>query len=62
MLAGKLLSGLIMLHILTLASRELIYGFEIQQELGRHGYWLSPGTLAAVLRRLEKDGYLVGHS
>jgi DNA-binding PadR family transcriptional regulator len=28
------------------------------EELGRHGYKLSPGTLYPILHRLEADGYL----
>ncbi len=40
------------------ASKEPIYGAEIREELGRHGYRLSPGTLYPMLSRLEMDGYL----
>ena len=50
--------GFIKIHILYHASREPIYGVEIQEELGRHGYQLSPGTLYPTLHRLERDGYL----
>jgi DNA-binding PadR family transcriptional regulator len=28
------------------------------EELGRHGYRISPGTLYPILHRLEKKGYL----
>ena len=31
---------------------------EIAEELARHGYRLSPGTLYPTLHRLEKEGYL----
>ncbi len=51
-------SGFVKIHILYHASKEAIYGVEIQKELGRHGYQLSPGTLYPTLHRLEKDGYL----
>lgn len=27
-------------------------------ELARHGYWLSPGTLYPMLHKLRRDGYL----
>jgi DNA-binding PadR family transcriptional regulator len=50
--------GFIKIQILYHASKESIYGVEIQKELGRHGYQLSPGTLYPTLHRLEKDGYL----
>ncbi len=50
--------GFVKIHILYHASKEPIYGVWIQEELGRHGYQLSPGTLYPTLSRLEKDGYL----
>ncbi len=54
--------GFIKIHILYHASKEPIYGLEIQEELGRHGYHLSPGTLYPTLHRLEKDDYLARQS
>jgi len=50
--------GFVKIHILYHASREPIYGVELLEELGRHGYRLSPGTLYPTLHRLEKEGYL----
>jgi len=50
--------GFIKIHILYHASKEPICGVDICEELGRHGYRLSPGTLYPTLHRLEKDGYL----
>jgi len=50
--------GFIKIHILYHAANEPIYGVEILQELARHGYRLSPGTLYPTLHRLEKEGYL----
>jgi len=50
--------GFIKIHILYHASREPIYGAEIQKELRRHGYQISPGTIYPTLHRLKKDGYL----
>ena len=50
--------GFIKIHILYHAANEPIYGVEILQELTRHGYRLSPGTLYPTLHRLEKEGYL----
>ena len=54
--------GFIKIHILYHASREPIYGVEILEELERHGYRLSPGTLYPTLHRLEKEGYLESKS
>ena len=54
--------GFIKIHILYHASRDPICGVEILEELERHGYRLSPGTLYPTLHRLEKDGYLESRS
>lgn len=54
----ELYSGLIRLHILYHASREPIFGLGIIEELARHGYKLSPGTLYPLLHGLEQKGYL----
>jgi PadR family transcriptional regulator, regulatory protein PadR len=53
-----LYSGLIRLHILHHAAHEPIYGLSIIEELGRHGYRLSAGTLYPLLHGLEAKGYL----
>lgn len=50
--------GFVKIHILYHASKEPIYGVEILEELGRHGYKLSPGTLYPTLHRLESEGCL----
>ena len=55
----ELYSGLIRLHILFHAARGPIYGFAMMDELGRHGYRLSAGTLYPILHGLERKGYLV---
>jgi len=54
--------GFVKIHILYHASREAIYGVEILEELGRHGYRLSPGTLYPTLHRLTGEGYLESSS
>ena len=54
----ELFSGLIRLHILHHAAQEEIYGIGIMEELARHGYKLSPGTLYPLLHGMEKRGYL----
>jgi len=50
--------GFIKIHILYHASKEPIYGVEMLEELGRHGYRLSPGTIYPTLHRLTREGYL----
>jgi PadR family transcriptional regulator, regulatory protein PadR len=54
-----LLSGFIRLHILHHALEGELYGQWMIDELARHGYRISPGTLYPMLRRLETRGYLV---
>jgi PadR family transcriptional regulator len=53
-----LYSGLIRLHVLHHACQEPIFGLGIIEELRRHGYRLSSGTLYPLLHGLEKKGYL----
>lgn len=50
--------GFIKIHILHHAALEPVCGLALIQELGRHGYDLSPGTLYPALHDLEKTGYL----
>jgi PadR family transcriptional regulator PadR len=53
-----LYSGLIRLHILHHADRQPIFGVAMIEELSRHGYHLSPGTVYPLLHGLEAKGYL----
>src|SRR5918993_1214803 len=53
-----LYGSLIRLHILHHASKEPVFGLWFIEELGRHGYKLSPGTLYPLLHGLERKGYL----
>lgn len=53
-----LYSGLIRLHVLRHAVDEPLFGLGMVEELGRHGYRISPGTLYPLLYGLEKKGYL----
>ncbi len=57
----SLYSGLIRLHILHHAAQEPLYGTWIAEELWRHGYKLSAGTLYPILHGLESKGYLRSH-
>lgn len=50
--------GFIKIHILHHAAEEPVYGAWLMEELARHGYDLSPGTLYPILHALEADGYL----
>jgi PadR family transcriptional regulator, regulatory protein PadR len=50
--------GFVKVHILHHAAEEPVYGLAMIEELRRHGYVLSPGTLYPVLHGLEKAGYL----
>jgi len=52
------LSGFIRIHILYHAAHEDVYGKHLKEELARHGYDLSYGTLYPMLHKMEKDGHL----
>ena len=54
-----LYGGLIRLHILHHASKGPVFGLWFIEELARHGYKLSPGTLYPLLHSLEQKGYLL---
>lgn len=54
----ELYTGLIRLHVLHHASEGPVFGLEMIEELRRHGYRLSPGTLYPLLHALEKKGFL----
>jgi len=48
----------IKLHILYHAANEKVYGLGLIEELRRHGYKLSPGTLYPTLAKMQKNGLL----
>mgnify|MGYP002784639950 CR=1 FL=1 len=50
--------GFIRVHILHHAAKERVYGAEMIEELRKHGYRLSPGTLYPLLHGLEEGGLL----
>jgi DNA-binding PadR family transcriptional regulator len=50
--------GFIRIHLLHHASEGEIFGVEMMEELRRHGYSISSGTLYPILHSLEEDGYL----
>lgn len=54
--------GFMRIHILYHARDKPIYGAWIMEELGRHGYKLTPGTLYPILHELEEKGFLKSHT
>ena len=53
----KILLGFIRVHILHHAAiNNGIYGVEMIEELKRHGYFISPGTLYPIFHEMKKDG------
>jgi DNA-binding PadR family transcriptional regulator len=56
--ARHFFNGFMRLHILYHAAKEPIYGAEIAEELERHGYRLSPGTLYPTLHAMQAMGLL----
>jgi DNA-binding PadR family transcriptional regulator len=57
----ELLSGFIRLHVLHHAVAGDLYGQWMIEELARHGYRVSPGTLYPMLHAMERKGYLKSH-
>lgn len=52
------LRGAVQLHILHHAAEAEIHGAWMSEELARHGYRISPGTLYPTLHRMEDEGLL----
>jgi DNA-binding PadR family transcriptional regulator len=53
-----LYAGFIRMHVLHHAAEAGLYGNWMLEELRRHGYRVSPGTLYPMLHALERKGYL----
>ena len=53
-----LYSGFIRMHILHHAAEGQVFGLAMQEELARHGYRISLGTLYPILHSMEQKGYL----
>ncbi len=51
--------GFIKIHILCHANKEPVYGKEFSEELRRHGYDISFGTLYPIFHKLESQGLLI---
>lgn len=58
LLVHELQRGAMRMHILHHAARQEIHGAWMTEELSRHGYPISPGTLYPTLHRLEGEGLL----
>lgn len=54
----KLFLAFIEVHILSHAAQGPLYGSWMIQELSRHGYEISAGTLYPILHNLEKNNLL----
>lgn len=54
--------GFIKTHILHHAAKEPVYGLWLIEELARHGYKVSPGTLYPILHSLEEEGLLESYN
>jgi DNA-binding PadR family transcriptional regulator len=50
--------GFVRVHVLHHAAKAPIFGLEMIEELGEHGYRMSPGTLYPILHAMESAGYL----
>jgi len=57
-LAREVLLSFWKVHILHHAAEGPVYGQWIANELRRHGYHISPGTLYPLLKRMEGHGWL----
>jgi len=54
----KMVLGFISIHILHHATVEPFYGSWMIDELNRHSYEMSAGTLYPILHKMEADGLL----
>jgi PadR family transcriptional regulator PadR len=57
-LVRELLRGAVPVHVLHHAAEDEVYGAWMSEELTRHGYPISPGTLYPLLHRLQDAGLL----
>jgi DNA-binding PadR family transcriptional regulator len=55
---SEFIRGAVRMHILHHAAEGEIHGAWMAEELGHHGYRISPGTLYPTLHRLEAQGLL----
>lgn len=53
---SEFIRGAVRMHILHHAAEGEIHGAWMAEELGHHGYQISPGTLYPTLHRLKTRG------
>lgn len=58
----EFLRGAVRLHVLHHAANHEINGAWMTQELARHGYKISPGSLYPILHKMEADGLIRSHA
>jgi len=58
----RVLLGFMGIHVLHHASRGEVTGTFMMEELGRHGYKVSPGTIYPLLHRMEEMGLLTSRT
>jgi len=61
LLTKMFFGGFVRMHVLYHAAKEPVFGVEMMEELGRHGYDVGAGTLYPLLHQLEEAGYLSVH-
>lgn len=54
----EFLRGAVRLHVLHHAAGGEVHGAWMAEELARHGYRISPGTLYPTLHKMEAEGLL----
>lgn len=54
----EFLRGAVQLHVLYHAAQREIHGAWIAEELARHGYTISPGSLYPTLHKMEAEGLI----
>lgn len=54
----EFLRGAVRLHILHYAARGAVHGSWLAEELARHDYRISPGSLYPTLHKMEGEGLL----
>lgn len=58
-IAREFVLGFVKIHMLYHAEKEEFCGVDMMKELRNHGYRLGPSTLYPILRKMEKEGYLL---
>jgi DNA-binding PadR family transcriptional regulator len=61
LLTKMFFGGFVRMHVLYHAVKQPVFGVEMMEELGRHGYTVGAGTLYPLLHQLEEAGYLSVH-